>query len=73
MTMSKTLISFNAKTVDASPISRTLMSISAYDVDLDTVLENFDIEQIVNFFSAEELLEEIGEEKARQYFESREK
>lgn len=32
------------------------------------MLENFDIEQIVNHFGAEELLDEIGEQVVRRHF-----
>lgn len=62
------VLNFDCSKLDATPASRTLMGVSAYDADGDTVLENFDIEQIVSHFGIEELLDEIGEEVARRHF-----
>ncbi|MFY1007808.1 hypothetical protein ACOQNQ_01850 [Pseudomonas juntendi] len=66
--MNISVLSFDTYKVDVSPASRTLMNVSAYDADGATVLENFDIEQIVNHFGAEALLDEIGEQIARRHF-----
>jgi len=62
-------MNFDAYKIDVNPASRTLMGVSAYDADGATVLENFDIEQIVNHFGADALLDEIGEQVARRHFE----
>ena len=70
--MNISVLNFDAYKIDASPASRTLMSVSAYDADGATVLANFDIEQIVNYFGADALLDEIGEQIARRHFEIRE-
>lgn len=67
--MNISVMNFDAYKLDANPSSRTLMSVSAYDADGATVLENFDIEQIVNHFGADALLDEIGEQVARRHFE----
>ena len=63
------VLNFDAYKVDVNPSSRTLLGVSAYDADGETVLANFDIEQIVNHFGEEALLDEIGEAIARRHFE----
>ena len=67
--MNISVLNFDAYKIDVNPASRTLMAVSAYDADGATVLENFDIEQIVNHFGVEALLDEIGEAVARRHFE----
>ncbi len=67
--MNISVLNFDAYKIDVNPASRTLMGVSAYDADGATVLDNFDIEQIVNHFGAAELLDEIGEQIARRHFE----
>ena len=67
--MNISVLNFDAYKIDVNPSSRTLMSVSAYDADGATVLDNFDVEQIVNHFGAEALLEEIGEKIARRHFD----
>jgi hypothetical protein len=62
------VLNFDCSKLDATPASRTLMGVSAYDADGATVLENFNIEQIVNHFGAADLLDEIGEQLARRHF-----
>jgi hypothetical protein len=66
--MNISVLNFEAYKIDVNPASRTLMGVSAYDADGATVLDNFDIEQIVNYFGAGELLDEIGEQVARKHF-----
>jgi hypothetical protein len=63
------VLNFDCSKLDATPASRTLMGVSAYDADGATVLENFNIEQIVDHFGIDDLLDEIGEEVARRHFE----
>ncbi|AMO78057.1 TPA: hypothetical protein ACXLB5_000871 [Pseudomonas aeruginosa] len=67
--MNISVFSFSAYKLDVNPSSRTEVSVSAYDADGASVLENFDIEQIVNHFGAEALLDEIGEQVARRHFD----
>jgi len=66
--MSKLMIHFDAAHADFRPASRTLCNVTAYDVDVATVLENFDIEHIVNHFGISDLLDEIGEAAVRKHF-----
>ncbi len=67
--MNISVLNFDAYKIDVNQASRTLMGVSAYDADGATVLDNFDIEQIVNHFGAGELLDEIGEQVARRHFQ----
>jgi hypothetical protein len=67
--MNISVLNFDAYKIDVNPASRTLMGVSAYDADGATVLDNFDIEQIVNHFGADSLLDEIGEQVARKHFD----
>jgi hypothetical protein len=62
------MISFDAGGADFSPSSRTLCNITAYDADVATVLENFEVEQVVNHFGISDLLDEIGEAAVRKHF-----
>jgi hypothetical protein len=63
------VLNFDCSKLDATPAGRTLVGVSAYDADGATVLENFNIEQIVDHFGIDDLLDEIGEEVARRHFE----
>lgn len=67
--MNISVLIFDACKIDVNPTSRTMMDVTAYDADGATVLANFDIEQIVNHFGADLLLDEIGEQIARRHFE----
>ncbi|MCZ9754386.1 hypothetical protein NB835_05220, partial [Pseudomonas aeruginosa] len=67
--MNISVLNFTAYKIDVDPASRTTVGISAFDADGTSVLENFDIEQIVNHFGAEALLDEIGEQVARRHFD----
>lgn len=66
--MNISVLNFTAYKIDVDPASRTTIGVSAFDADGASVLENFDIEQIVNHFGAEELLDEIGEQVVRRHF-----
>lgn len=66
--MNISVLNFDAYKVDVNPSSRTLLGVSAYDADGSTVLENFDVEQVINHFGVEALLDEIGEQLARRHF-----
>lgn len=66
--MNISVLNFDAAKIDVNPTSRTFMAVSAFDADGSTVLENFDIEQVVNHFGAEALLDEIGEQLVRRHF-----
>lgn len=66
--MEISVMSFDAAKVDVNPTSRTQCSVSACDADGASVLQNFDIEQIINHFGAGDLLDEIGEQVARRHF-----
>lgn len=68
--MNISVMNFDACKLDVSPTGRTSCSVSAYDVDGATVLENFEVEQVVSHFVIERLLEEIGEQAARDWLES---
>lgn len=67
--MNISVLSFDAYKLDVNPTSRTLCSVSAYDADGATALENFDAEQVINHFGVEALLDEIGEQVARRHFD----
>lgn len=67
--MNISVLHFDTYKIDVNPASRTMMDVTAYDADGATVLANFDIEQIVNHFGADLLLDEIGEQVARRHFE----
>ncbi|MCY1288501.1 hypothetical protein D3C76_1688030 [compost metagenome] len=66
--MNISVLNFTAYKIDVDPASRTTVGVSAFDADGASVLENFDIEQIVNHFGAEAILDEIGEQVARCHF-----
>ncbi len=66
--MNISVLNFDAGKIDVNPSSRTLLGVSAYDADGSTVLENFDVEQVINHFGVEALLDEIGEQLARRHF-----
>lgn len=66
--MNISVLNFDAAKIDVTPSSRTLLSVSAFDADGSTVLENFDVEQVINHFGVEALLDEIGEQLARRHF-----
>lgn len=66
--MSISVLSFTAYKIDVDPSSRTELSVSAYDADSSSVLENFDVEQVVNHFGIDAVLDEIGEAVARKHF-----
>lgn len=66
--MNISVLNFDAYKIDVNPTSRTIVGISAYDADGATVLENFDVEQVINHFGVEALLDEIGEAVARRHF-----
>ncbi|AMA36790.1 TPA: hypothetical protein ACRNLW_001440 [Pseudomonas aeruginosa] len=66
--MNISVMNFTAYKINVDSSSRTTIGVSAFDADGASVMENFDIEQIVNHFGAEALLDEIGEQVARRHF-----
>ena len=66
--MNISVLNFDAGKIDVNPTSRTFMAVSAFDADGATVLENFEVEQVVNHFGIEALLDEIGEQVVRRHF-----
>lgn len=67
--MKITAMNFDASRLEISPTSRTIVGVSAYDVDGSTVLENFEINHVISHFGIADLLSEIGEQEARRHFD----
>ncbi|TPG76334.1 hypothetical protein [Pseudomonas arsenicoxydans] len=67
--MGTTEITFDADTVNVSTISGTSadMRVTA-DVDVQTVLENFEAAEVLEHISRDDFLEAIGEEYVHVYF-----
>ena len=61
-------ISFNCKTVTTDPNSSKSLSVSADDVDIEEVVNNFSVTEIITAIGAGALLDEIGVDKCIDHF-----
>lgn len=60
-------LSFEAKAIEMNGSYNNKVSIEVIDAEGDEVLNNFTIKQITEHFDFVELLNEIGEEKIKEY------
>ncbi|WP_288080357.1 hypothetical protein [Pseudomonas sp.] len=67
--MASKSIMFVADAAAIGPHGRNVVEVCADSADIGSVLDNYDITEIVEHFGISGLLDEIGEAAAREHFE----